>query len=237
MTAQPTAIATANEGPLHAALKEFYARGGGALEEPVDGRQIDVVRDGVLYEIQTGGLSPIVRKLAGLCRDHDVRAVIPMARQKWIVRLDAGGGIVGRRRSPKRLGLLDAFDQLVFAARLLNEPRFAVDLAWIDEEEVRQQGHGRNWRRKGWGIVERGLLAVHEVQTFHSGIELRDALLPDGLAEPFTTADMAEAVAGPRWLAQKAAYCLRESGAIEPVGRGRGGIAYRRARDVAADVA
>jgi len=48
------------------------------------------------------------------------------------------------------------------------------------------------------------------------------AVLPDTLPEPFTTADLAEAMDGPRWLAQKMAYCLRKMGGIVQIGkRGR----------------
>jgi predicted transcriptional regulator len=47
-------------------------------------------------------------------------------------------------------------------------------------------------------------------------------LLPVALPQEFTTSDLAQALDEPRWLAQKMAYCLREMGEIDRVGkRGR----------------
>ena len=43
------------------------------------------------------------------------------------------------------------------------------------------------------------------------------------------TADLAEAMGQPRWLAQKLAYCLRESGAAELCGKAGNALLYRRA--------
>jgi hypothetical protein len=54
-------------------------------------------------------------------------------------------------------------------------------------------------------------------------------LLPATLAEPFTTADLAQAIGRPLWLAQKMVYCLREMGALAAVGKHGRGILYVRA--------
>jgi hypothetical protein len=37
--------------------------------------------------------------------------------------------------------------------------------------------------------------------------------------EPWTSEDLSIAIGQPRWLAQKIAYCLRESGAAKAVGK------------------
>ena len=53
-------------------------------------------------------------------------------------------------------------------------------------------------------------------------------MLPPGLPDPFTTADLARQLGRTRHLAQEVAYCLRESGALQVVSRGRNGHQYRR---------
>ena len=59
--AQPAnQISTFNEKPLHAALKAWYARAGDRLEVQVDGFIIDIVRDGLLIEIQKDYKSGII---------------------------------------------------------------------------------------------------------------------------------------------------------------------------------
>jgi hypothetical protein len=65
---------------------------------------------------------------------------------------------------------------------------------------------------------KRRLIKVLAQLTFH-GPESFARLLPPGLPETFTTADIAAGMAVPLWLAQKTAYCLREMGAIALVGK------------------
>ena len=98
----------------------------------------------------------------------------------------------------------------------------------IQEEEVRQQGLARNWRRRGWGTVERRLVQVVDRRVFADPADLA-ALIPASLEEPFTTVGLAEAIDQPRWLAQKMAYCLRSAGAISEAGKQGKATRYVRA--------
>jgi len=221
-------IGTLNENPLHSALKEWYAEPGDRLEVPVDGFVVDIVRGELLIEVQTANFSAIGRKLAGLTAEHRVRLVYPIPLQKWIVRLDADGSTLGRRRSPKRGALESVFEELVRIPHLPADPNFSLDVLLTREEEVRTYKEGRAWRRKGWVICERRLLEVAERHLFRTPSDLA-ALLPEELPEPFTTADVAQAGGQPRWLAQKMAYCLRKMGAIRQEGKRRNALLYRRA--------
>jgi hypothetical protein len=222
-------IATLNEGPLHAGLKAWYARPGDRFEVPLAGRQIDIVRGDLLIEIQTGSFGALKKKLGALVRDHPVRLVYPIPLEKWIVRLDGPAGqVLGRRKSPKRGRLVDAFVELVSLPRLFASPNFSFEILLTQQEEVRRHEEGRARRRKGWLVVERRLLTVVERRLIcHAGDLQR--LLPPGLPGPFTTADLARRLHITRGLAQKMAYCLREAGAIEAVGRDRHGHLYRPA--------
>jgi hypothetical protein len=47
------------------------------------------------------------------------------------------------------------------------------------------------------------------------------------LGESFTTEEIARLAPMPRWLAQKMAYCLRKTGAIEPHGKRGNSWLYR----------
>ena len=224
-----SAISTFNESPLHAALKAWYARPGDRLEVQVDGFIIDIVRGDLLIEIQTGNFSSLRQKLATLTGRHRVRLVYPVAREKWIVRLaEDGRGRLSRRKSPKRGTVEDVFHELVSFPQLLAQPGFALDVLLIQEEETRRYDGKRRWRRGGWVTQERSLLAVVDRRLFESPADLA-ALLPPGLAEPFTTADLARALAKPRRLAQRMAYCLRGLGVLEAVGKRGNAILYTRA--------
>ena len=221
-------ISTYNEKPLHAALKAWYARPGDGIEVNVDGFIIDIVREGLLIEIQTASLASLKRKLPALVDDHRVRLVYPISQVKWIVKLaEDGHGAPSRRKSPKRGKIEDLFGELVSFPNLLAHPSFSLDVLLIQEEEVRRFDSTRAWRRRGWVTEERRLLQVVAQRRFSTPADLSE-LLPPELEEPFTTSDLATAIARPRRLAQRMAYCLREMGEIEAVGKQGNAILYVR---------
>ena len=223
-------VAVLNEKPLHAALKEWYRQPGDRFEVCVDGFVVDIVRGPVLVEIQTRNFAAIKRKLAKLAVHNPVRLVYPIARDKWIVKLaEDGRSRLSRRKSPKRGTVENIFDELVSLPALLLNPNFSVELLLIQEEEIRRHDPLRAWRRRGWVTDERQLLRVIERRLFRVPAEV-SALVPPGLAEPFTTADLALAIAKPRRLAQKMVYCLRLLGCIVMAGKKGNTVLYSRGR-------
>jgi len=221
------AIATLNEGPLHVALKSWYRQPGDEMEVPMDGLQIDMVRGDLLIEIQTGSLAAMRPKLERLLPNHPVRLVHPVPAITWIVRVEGKDRRErGRRRSPRPGRLEDAFYELVGLRGLLSHPNLSLELLLTHEEEVRELQPGRAWRRKGWVVVERRLVDVVKRLLIRDAIDLR-GLVPAGLPRAFTTGQLAEKLGIRRDLAQKMAYCLRESGAIETVGIQGNALRYR----------
>ncbi len=205
-------IGLLNEKPLHASLKQWYARPGDRFEVPVDGFVIDIVRDDLLIEIQTRNFSSINSKLRKLTRSYEVRLVYPVVQEKWIVRDD---GV--RRKSPKRGRLEDLFWELVSIPQLLSHPNFSLEVLLIKAEEVRRYEVKRRWRRKGWVVEGRRLVDVMDRRLFGKSADWL-AFVPDEL-QSFTTKDLATVGDTRRELAQKMAYCLREARMIELIGR------------------
>jgi hypothetical protein len=195
------------------------------VEADVEGFVADLVRDGHLIEIQTRGFSALRRKLDHLLDLHPVRLVYPVAVAKWIIKLDEDGHPISRRRSPKKGIAADVCAELVSFPSLLSNPHLTIDVALVHEEEVRCPDPAA-WRRRGWRIDERRLLQVVEVIELTSPQSLLELLPPD-LPDPFTTADLARGLGRSRHIAQQVAYCLRESEAVEVVGRDKHGIHYR----------
>jgi hypothetical protein len=219
-------IGLLNEKPLHAALKRWYARANDQFEVSVDGFIIDIVRDDLLVEIQTRNFASIKRKLAELTDQYPVRLVYPIAREKWIVKLAAEGHkTLSRRKSPKRGSLEHVFEELVSFPHLLSHANFSLHVLLIQEEEVRRYDGKRGWRRRGWVTHERRLLEVVDQQLFETPEDMM-LLVPGELTEPFTTSDLAVAIGKPQRLAQKMTYCLREMGAITPLGKRGRAILY-----------
>jgi len=217
-------IGELNEKPLHAALKQWYARPGDRLEVAVDGFVIDIVRGDLLIEIQTGHFASIKSKLAQLLHAHRVRVIYPLVEEKWIVRHapDDAARVV-RRKSPKRGRLHDVFWELVRIPHLLAHPNFSLELVTIRAEEAWRYVGKRQWRRRGWAVEERRLLEVLGQRLFAEPPDWR-ALVPEGLA-PFTASDLAIALNASGKLAQRMAYCLQRSRMIELTGkRGRANL-------------
>lgn len=211
-------IGLLNEKPLHAALKQWCAQPGDQFEVPVDGYVIDIVRDGLLLEIQTRNFAAIRTKLRSLVRSHRVRLIHPIPLEKWILTpsKEDGSGVT-RRKSPRRGRMEDLFREMVSLSRLLRHHNFSLEVLLTREEEMRRYDGKRRWRRGGWVIEERRLVEVVDRRSFEKPDDWL-ALLPDGL-ESFTAGDLAEAMELRTELAQKMAYVLRNAGLIELTGR------------------
>ena len=114
--------------------------------------------------------------------------------------------------------MASVFRELVSIPHLFAHPNFSLAVLLIQEEEVRCHDAGHNWRRKGWGTVERRLIGVVEERIFETPADLA-ALLPTALAEPFTARQLAAALDQPVWLAHKMIYCLAAMGELAPAGK------------------
>ncbi|UCG88564.1 MAG: hypothetical protein JSW71_08490 [Gemmatimonadota bacterium] len=211
-------IGLLNEKPLHASLKEWYAQPGDQFEVAVDGFVIDIVRDNLLLEIQTGNLASIKSKLTNLACSHQIRLIYPIAQEKLLVKLaKRGSGGIKRRKSPKRGRVEDLFWEIVSFPQLLANPNFSLEVLLIREEEVRRFEGKRNWRRRGWVVEERRLLEVVERRLYQEPADWR-AFLPKDM-DTFTARDLAEATAISGQLAQKMVYCLRKVSVLELLGK------------------
>ena len=222
-----TGIGVRNEKSLHAALKQYYARPGDRLEVAVDGFIVDIVRGGVLIEIQTRNLSAIRHKLLALLGEHPVRLIYPIAVEKWIVRIPASGKkIIDRRKSPQVGRLTELFDELVSIPDLINHPNLVLEVAMIQEEEIRRADGKGSWRRHGQSIHDRKLLKVFETITFDKKEDFAQ-FLPEQLEQPFSNATLAGRIGRPIHAVRRMTYCLKKMGVIEEVGKNGNRLLFR----------
>lgn len=227
-------IGTLREKHLHAALKRWYARPGDRFEVPVDGFVVDLVRGDQLIEVQTRSFSSMKRKAVALLGvGHRLRIVHPIPVDKWIVKIDADGVLVSRRRSPRHGSAADVFGELVSIAEVLGHPLLEIEVLLTTVEEHWRYGLHRAWRRRGWSVSERRLLEVLQTVRLSCPAELA-GLLPADLPESFTTADLAAKLGRPPRAAQQMAYCLRRVGAVTAVGKQGNAVIYQRTSDASA---
>ncbi|MBI5957220.1 MAG: hypothetical protein HY866_00700, partial [Chloroflexi bacterium] len=162
-------IGTLGEKSLHSALKSWYAQPGDQIEWDIAGKYVvDIFRPstdttpGQCIEIQTRRLGKLKTKLSFLLDQGPVRLVYPIAQERHIVRIDANGEIVSRRKSPKRGRIFHLFPELVSLPALVTHSNFVLDVLLIREEEFWLDDGQGSWRRKHWSIYDRRLLDVCE---------------------------------------------------------------------------
>jgi len=215
------------ETTLHQQLKAVYCDDPEMREVVVDGYRIDAVIGDELVEVQQAGLGQIRDKVRDLLSTHQVRVVKPLAARKVLLRRKRRGGKVESTRvSPKHDTLLDIFDELVHFCTVFPHRRLTLEVLLTEQEEYRVGRRKRRWRDKGYVVEDRQLVGIIERHTLRTKADLRK-LLPDDLPQPFTTADIARVAGIPRWLAQKAAYCLRTTGTAKLDGKSGNALLYR----------
>jgi hypothetical protein len=179
-----------------------------------------------LIEIQCASLSAIRDKIRTLVEDHQVIVVKPLAARKKIITLNnAGGETISARYSPIRQSLPHLFLELVHFG-IFPHPRLQLDVLLTEQEEIRVPPTARSSWRKKYSVDERTLVTVQQHLKLKTASDLWRAL-DLKVADEFTTSDIVQAAAMPRWLAQKAAWCFCRMEFIEPCGKQGNTVVYR----------
>ena len=214
------------ETSLHRSLKALYLTPGARTEAVVGAYRADVLRDDVLVEIQASPFSAISRKIGNLVREHRVLVVKPIARKKTLLRRSSSKGDWDvRRMSPKHGRLIDIFEDLVYFTRVFPHANLCVDVALVDEEELRVPRSARRFRGPNFRVVDRRLCEIVSSCRLATAADLI-ALLPAGLPRVFTTDMLARHIDAAEWFARKVAYTLRHCGATRATGKRGNRIVY-----------
>ena len=206
------------EHTLHNQLKTWYAQPGDLIEASIDGYIIDLVRNDLLIEIQTGNFSSIKAKIQDLVERHRVRLIHPVAHKKWIIRLSKDERTIGRRLSPKRGRTEEIFYQLVYMPKLLMHKNFEMEIVLINMEEYNIDDGKGSWRRRGRSIYDRKLVDVQSQDLFKCPRDFL-RLIPSSLPNSFTAKELANEVGLRSTLAQKMVYSLRQMRLLEVAGK------------------
>ncbi len=210
-------IGTLREKRLHAAIKTYICPDPTCHERPVgdllaDGESnatarrmvADILTDGGIREVQTGGFYPLREKIAWYLAHTagEVTVVHPIPAVRHLSWIDpASGDILSRRRSPKRGRVRDVAKELYWLSDFIGNPRFAVRLLLIELEEYRMaDGWSRDGKR-GSSRYERFPIALCGDVTLRTPADYAAYFLPaalrtpaeDGIPSPFTAADYARA--------------------------------------------
>jgi len=210
----------------------LFSLPGDEFEVELGGFVIDIRRGDTLIEIQTTSFAAMGRKLDHLLASYQMVIVHPIAVHTYLHRPSVDVGCAGTaaawskgRRSPKHNDLYSVFDELVSVPTVLDHPNLAIEVVLADVDKLQRHDPSLRRRRGGWRTVDRRLRTIHSRHRFATLDDL-NALIPAGLPDTFTTADLAKTAGTTRAKAQKMAYCYRATGAFSVIDRGRAGVRY-----------
>ena len=145
-------IGTYNEKRLHLILKHLVSTSSEQHEVKL-GRYIADVFDGQrIYEIQTGSLSPISKKIGFYLSEteYPITVIKPFIASKRIVRIDRETGeVIRSKKSPKKATDGALYSELFWMADYLKFPRFDVIALFINADEYRYSDEKVRHRKSG----------------------------------------------------------------------------------------
>lgn len=183
MPANP-GFGTLSEKTLHRMVKDYIEPDIRCQEQPCFGFIADIFRDGAVTEVQTGSVTPLVKKLLRLPPEIPVTIVLPIIREKTICLVDENGEVLSRRRSPKKGRYSDCFYQLPRLLPLAGRGQLWLRLLLLDAEEYRSTQPLQTVGRRQCRRIDRLPTAFVEDRTLVFPDDLAQLLPP--LPRPFT---------------------------------------------------
>lgn len=223
-------IGTRKESSLHRSLKFQYSGDEGKIETYVGDYICDALTgEGEIIEVQTGSFAPLKEKVKKFSLTHKVRIIHPVFMEKVIEVYGAEGGLLYRRKSPKKGNPWDLFTALVYAPELSRLKNVTIELALIDVVEKRVDDGKGSWRRRGIRIADR------VVSGWRGSVILKKPadyyrFIPFKKNEPFTVRSLGETAKINERAARKTLYTLTKMGLTKRVGKLGNAIVYERAR-------
>jgi hypothetical protein len=117
---------------------------------------------------------------------------------------------------------------LVYFTRAFPHRNLTIEAVLVEIEEWRYPGHGRRrrWRKNDFVVADQHLVSVGERVRLERPADLA-RLLPVPLRREFDSGELAADQGVRRWVAQRIAYCLRETGAVRQIGKAGNTLRYR----------
>ena len=145
-------IGTYNEKRLHLILKRMVTDRFESYEVKIGSYVADVLEDGHITEIQTGGLYPLRDKLGYYLSSTDYRITVihPVIASKRILRVDKESGEVLRcRRSPRRIKSGEIFEEIYRIGEYVRDDRLEIIILYLSADEHRYSDEAVRYRKTG----------------------------------------------------------------------------------------
>lgn len=224
-------IGMQSEKALHAVLKNYVDDEEDHQEIPVDNYIADIYHDGKITEIQTANMGAMRAKLSCFLPRYPVRILYPLPAEKWVVWIDPDTGEISKRnKSPLRGSFFHAFKELYRIRPFLTDKNLSLELLLIDLDEYRLLDGWSRDRKRGSHRYERIPVRLRDRMVLDCPRDYMQ-FVPEGLPEPFTSADFAGAVRFRKKGISTVLLILTEMGVIERVGKKGNYYLYRVTQD------
>ena len=224
-------IGMQSEKTLHAVLKNYIDADEDHQEIPVDSYIADIYHDGQITEIQTARMGAIRAKLSCFLPDYPVRIVYPIPAEKHVIWIDPDTGeLLKKNRSPLRGSFFHAFKELYRIRPFLADKNLSLELLLIDMDEYRLLDGWSRDKKRGSHRYDRIPLRLEDRMVLTCPQDYMQ-FVPEGLPEPFTSADFAKAVRFRKTGFSTVLLLLTELGVVERVGKKGNSYLYRVTQD------
>ena len=243
-TTETGGIGTLGEKQMHAAIKSFicpdkschevmldHEESNGDGEKKTKRRRFvaDILKDGTVYEIQTGRLAPLHDKIAWILEntDYNITVVHPIAETKWVNILDKNNEIEKRYRSRVKGKISDMACELYSITDFAASPRFSLVLLLIEAEQYMKNTAKTPRSRpkfKKYELIPTNLLSA----AIFSNLDDYKCFIPDSLNGEFTVKQYSNESKIRGMAAYSAVHSLCSMGLLENCGKIGRAATYRK---------
>ncbi len=192
-------ITTYMERSLHAALKKHFCPNEDMHEVKIGGFVADACADGTIFEIQTGNLAPLAKKLRFYLENTDLNVVVvrPIAQNRRIFWLDESSGEFSTkapRLSSKHEGLPTGISDIYYLRDIFGHERLTFCFVLMEINEVRLlNGYGKHKKIRA-SSLDRLAGEIFSMHYISSVSDIADIILPALPDRPFSRDELSSAL-------------------------------------------
>lgn len=221
-------IGTYKEKTLHIVLKKYFEEDVNYHEINVGGFIADILRDGVITEIQTSSLTGLKPKLEKYLDEYKVQLVYPLASVKYISWIDPESGSVSKRhKTSKKTSVYNAISEAVRILPYINNNNLCIIVPMLEIDEYRMLDGWSRDKKRGSNRYERIPTDIFDILELNT-VEDYAKYLPDDLEDNFTVTDFKKRVSVDEKTARCVIRVFIEKKIIEKGGKKGNSILYKR---------
>lgn len=143
-------IGIQKEKVLHKIIKYYLNDDPSYHEIKIGNNYVDVVNDGIIYEVQTQNFNLLRRKLDTLLKSNKVVIVYPACRIKQIYSINEYGEYIKQAKSPKKGTPFQILVEMYKIRDYLTNPNLSFKVLYLDIDEYREVVPKKHYRSKGY---------------------------------------------------------------------------------------